>query len=72
MTTTSEHYLTVVGRSPTGLPRTYRLESDESIAAARRRAYRRLTAAILQLDVASLAAELRANRLGRTPLPHAA
>jgi hypothetical protein len=47
---------TVIGRSPNGLPRTYRLHP------AREAAYRRLATAILGLDVASLASELRAAR----------
>jgi hypothetical protein len=72
MTTASEHHLTVVGRSPAGLPRSLGLQVDEATVVARRRAYRRLTAAILRLDVGTLAAELRADRLGRAALPHAA
>lgn len=43
----------VIARSANGQPRTYRL------AAARQAAYRRLAAAILRLDVATLADELR-------------
>ncbi len=43
----------VIARGANGQPRTYRL------AAARRAAYRRLAVAILHLDVASLADELR-------------
>jgi hypothetical protein len=47
----------VVGRDANGQPRTYRLAPAASDAA-----YRRLTAAILGLDVATLADELRAAR----------
>jgi hypothetical protein len=57
----------VVGRTNARLPRTYRLEEP----AGRRRApdpaikaaYRRLAAAMLGVDVASLAADLRSARL---------
>ena len=38
-------------------------EQDETIEAARSAAYRRLTAVVLGLDVATLAFELRATRL---------
>jgi hypothetical protein len=48
---------TVVSRGPNGQPRTYRLAAPATDAA-----YRRLTAAILGLDVATLADELRSAR----------
>ena len=59
--------LAVVGRSSSGAPRTYRRGQPHSTAreAARDAAYRRLTAVLLRLDVASLAADLRAARLHR-------
>ena len=47
-----------VGRQPSGQPRTYRLAP----ARAQHAAYRRLAVAILGLDVASLARQLRRNR----------
>jgi hypothetical protein len=50
----------VVAHGPGGQPRTHRLVP----APAREAAYRRLAAAILGLDVNSLAAELRAARRG--------
>ena len=50
--------LRVIGRQPTGQPRTYRLTPS----AAQRTAYRRLAVAILGLDVVSLAGQLRARR----------
>ena len=46
----------VIARAAAGQPRTYRL------AATRQNAYRRLAVAILHLDVASLADELRHTR----------
>ncbi len=46
----------VIARAENGQPRTFRL------AAARQTAYRRLAVAILHLDVASLADELRTAR----------
>jgi hypothetical protein len=46
----------VIARAANGQPRTYRL------AATRQAAYRRLAVAILHLDVASLAHELRQGR----------
>jgi hypothetical protein len=62
--------LTTVGRSTEGLPRTYRLEREGSpsrrLDPARSAAYRRLTAAILGLDVATLGSHLRARRLQRS------
>jgi hypothetical protein len=52
-------HVTVVGCAANGQPRTYRL----SRPAARESAYRRLAAAILGLDISTLAVELRAARL---------
>ena len=52
-------HVTVVGRAANGQPRTYRL----SRPAARESAYRRLAAAILGLDITTLAVELRMARL---------
>jgi len=56
-TTPAPRERTVVSRSANGQPRTYRLAAPASHAA-----YRRLTAAILGLDVATLADELRSAR----------
>jgi hypothetical protein len=56
-TTPSPRARTVVSRGSNGQPRTYRLASPAS-----RAAYRRLTAAILGLDVATLTDELRSVR----------
>jgi hypothetical protein len=70
--------LAVVGRSPSGAPRTYRRRQHHATAreAARDAAYRRLTAVLLRLDVATLAADLRAARLHREaiapPTPNSA
>jgi hypothetical protein len=58
----------VIARGPSGQPQTYRL----SPRPAQRAAYRRLAAAILGLDVATLAHELRAARGLASMLPHAA
>jgi hypothetical protein len=58
--------LRVVGRQANGLPRTYRLQHASKSAA-----YRRLAVAILGLDVATLAAELRSSRAAQ-PAPRAA
>ena len=62
--------LTIIGRSTMGLPRTYRVErpgmAPRSVDADRDLAYRRLTASILSLDVASLAHKLRAARVRRS------
>ncbi len=58
----------VVARGPNGQPRTYRLSPKPSQQAA----YRRLAVAILGLDVAFLADELRAARRLTLALPHAA
>jgi predicted nucleotidyltransferase len=60
-TATANYHLAVVGRSPAGAPRTFRLEA--STGTSREAAYRRLAASILGLDVASLASELRARRV---------
>jgi len=60
--------LTVVGRSTTGRPRTYRVErtmAARHLDAFPSLAYRRLTATILGLDVASLAHQLRSSRTHR-------
>jgi hypothetical protein len=53
-------HLTIVGRRPRA-----RLESraPKATEALRNAAYRRLTATVLSLDVATLGAELRATRL---------
>ena len=68
--------LTIIGRSTMGLPRTYRVErpgmAPRSVDADRNLAYRRLTASILSLDVASLAHKLRATRMRRTEFDLAA
>ena len=68
--------LTIVGRSTEGLPRTYRVERLASpsprLDPARSAAYRRLTAAILGLDVATLGSQLRARRLHRSEFSLAA
>jgi hypothetical protein len=53
-----QSHLRVVGRQPTGQPRTYRLQT----VAPRHAAYRRLAVAILGLDVPTLARQLRAHR----------
>ena len=58
----------VVSRGPNGQPRTYRLSPKPAQDAA----YRRLAAAILGLDVATLADELRVARRFVHVLPHAA
>jgi hypothetical protein len=50
--------LVVVARSQSRRPRTYRLVPQPPPAADRSAAYRRLAIAILQLDVATLAAKL--------------
>ena len=47
-------------------------EDLETIEAARRAAYRRFTAVVLGLDVATLASQLRATRLRDDELPLAA
>jgi hypothetical protein len=56
----------VIARAANGQPRTYRLAPSSSPHAA----YRRLALAILTLDVATLADQLRSAR--RAVLPHAA
>ena len=58
----SQPHLHVVGRRPSGQPRTYRRQPPAQPAAA---AYRRLAAAILGLDVATLANQLQAARSTR-------
>jgi hypothetical protein len=68
MNNSSAHSLATVGRSSAGQPRTLRLER---LSGSRQGAYRRLMAAILRLDVASLGNQLRTERLGRS-LPRAA
>jgi hypothetical protein len=62
---TTQPHLAIVGRSSMGLPRTYRRNRATTSSAhpARSAAYRRLAAAILGLDVSTLAAELRSARL---------
>lgn len=59
---------TVVARGASGQPRTHRV----SPLPAQRAAYRRLASAILGVDVASLAHELRVARRAAHLLPHAA
>lgn len=69
MTTTPARGLEIVGRSSAAAqPRTFRLERH---ATSRDAAYRRLATVIMRLDVATLADELRALRLGIS-LPRAA
>jgi hypothetical protein len=58
----------VVARGANGQPRTYRLSPKPPQQAA----YRRLASAILGLDVATLADQLRSARLAGHVLPHAA
>ena len=58
----------MVARGANGQPRTYRL----SPRPAQQAAYRRLASAMLGLDVATLADELRAARRLAHVLPHAA
>ena len=53
-----EHRLRVVARGANGQPRTYRLATSST----QNTAYRRLALAILGLDVATLADELRSAR----------
>jgi hypothetical protein len=55
---------TIIARGANGQPRTYRLAP----APAQRAAYRRLALAILGLDVATLADELRSARRHVLPL----
>jgi hypothetical protein len=68
MNTPPAHGLAIVGRSSAALPRTFRLERLPTSGDA---AYRRLATVIMRLDVASLADDLRATRLGLS-LPRAA
>jgi hypothetical protein len=65
--TPAHRRLAVIGHAPTGYPRTFRLEP----ASSRNAAYRRLAAAILELDVPTLARRLTHLRLD-TPESHAA
>ena len=58
----------VVARAANGQPRTYRLSPQP----AQQAAYRRLASAILGLDVATLANQLRTARVAGHVLPHAA
>ncbi|HET6317521.1 MAG TPA: hypothetical protein VFG86_13760 [Chloroflexota bacterium] len=58
----------VVARGANGQPRTYRLSPQP----AQQAAYRRLALAILGLDVATLADQLRSARHAGHVLPHAA
>ena len=53
-----QHRLRVVARGANGQPRTYRLATSST----QKTAYRRLAVAILGLDVATLADELRSAR----------
>lgn len=65
---TTQGHLAIVGRWSSGPARTYRLRrSTDHGQAARNAAYRRLASAMLGLDVATLAAELRAARLSAEP-----
>jgi hypothetical protein len=70
MSTAPTRTLGIVGRSAFAEPRSARLQSLP-VAGSRDAAYRRLTATILGLDVATLAAELSAARLS-TPAARAA
>jgi hypothetical protein len=54
-------HLRLISSAPTGQPRTYRLVAQRR-SAAQNAAYRKLAIAILGLDVASLAAQLRGQR----------
>lgn len=63
------HQLAIIGRSPSGQPRTFRLERADRPASSRDAGYRRLVAAIVGLDVPSLALELRAARLRQPVAP---
>ncbi len=67
-TTTPARTRNVVASDAHGQPRTYRLAPDP----AQQAAYRRLAVAILGLDVASLASELRPARSSGRILLHAA
>jgi hypothetical protein len=75
MTTNLNPMLTVVWRSSRGRPlsaRATRRPSTLRVSASRDAAYRRFTATVLGLDVATLAAELRAARLSGERLDVAA
>jgi hypothetical protein len=63
MSTAPLRSLEVIGRSTTGQPRTFRVETIAD-RGSRNAAYRRLAAAVVGVDVASLALELRTKRLG--------
>jgi hypothetical protein len=63
--------LAIVGRSDGGRPRTYRLSRSERTA-GRDAAYRRLAGAILGLDVAFLARDLRSRHVESTDLDNRA
>jgi hypothetical protein len=57
-------HLAIVRRSAIGAPRTYRVRrSSAGVEPARNAAYRRLAAAVLGLDVPTIAAELRSARV---------
>lgn len=64
MSRSSARARTLIARGPNGQPRTYRLAP----APTQQAAYRRLALAILGLDVATLADELRAARRHVLPL----
>jgi len=66
--------MTCIGRSATGRPRTFRLEPVIQPSASQNAAYRRLAAVILELDVSTLARELRMarRRLAPAKAPRAA
>jgi hypothetical protein len=68
-TTPRAHQLAIIGCSAAGRPRTFRLEPLPRPAASRNAAYRRLAAAILSLDVPTLARDLRAARLTQSVSP---
>ncbi|HEV7666503.1 MAG TPA: hypothetical protein VGQ62_23410 [Chloroflexota bacterium] len=63
MNTAPHHGLAIVGRSSAGQPRTLRVKATHASSSGA--AYRRLTLTILRLDVATLAGQLRMQRLGR-------
>jgi hypothetical protein len=61
--TPAHRRLAVIGHAPTGHPRTFRLEPAPDVTSSRNAAYRRLAAAILELDVPTLARRLTHLRL---------
>ena len=65
-TALASHHLAVIGRSSAGQPRTFRLEHAVQRTANRDAAYRRFAAAILGMDVRTLALELHSTRRRRT------